>query len=59
MDNMLQHTFREIHVPICTVAMLRLELYNTMEHGLIKHRGDWYHEWARNQRGTLSYIWHY
>lgn len=46
-------------MPVCTLSMLRCELHNVMEHGLAKHRGDWYHEWARTSRGTLSFIWHH
>ena len=44
---------------ICTLSMLRMELHNILEHGLQKHKGDWFHEWSRTSRGTLSFIWHY
>lgn len=44
---------------ICTVAMLRSELRNVIDHGLAKHRGDWFHKWARTSAGTLSWDWRY
>lgn len=45
-------------MPVCTLSMLRLELRNVVEHGLKKHAGDWYHQWARTSKGTLSFVWH-
>lgn len=43
--------------PICTVAMLKAVLRNINEHGLQKHKGDWFHEMEKVSKGTLSYDW--
>ena len=48
-----------METPICTLEMLRKELRDKLNHGLKEHKGDWYHQWARNRKGTLSYIWHH
>jgi len=44
-------------VKICNLNMLRAELKNVIEYGLIKHRGDFHAEWMRTSRGTLSWEW--
>ena len=56
---LIQPIRRKAMKNICTLAMLRLEIRNVMQHGLVKHKGDWFHQWARTGKGTLSYLWHY
>lgn len=38
-----------------TLNSLKFELRNYMEHGRPQHKGDWYHQWARTSKGTLSW----
>ena len=38
-----------------TLLALRMELQNFMQHGRLAHADDWYHQWARTSRGTLSW----
>ena len=43
--------------PICTLAMLKAVLRNINQHGLQKHKGDWFHDMEKVSKGTLSYDW--
>lgn len=46
-------------IRVCTVAMLRSELLNKVNHGLAKHKNNWFHKWTRTRSGTLSWDWRY